>query len=50
MANNGQPGRPFAAAGFGVMAPWVTRRWRTAGWLTIAVFLMARSIDGTRAG
>lgn len=37
------------AAGFGVLAPWVNRRWRTAGWLTILVFLVARSIDGTRA-
>jgi glycosyltransferase 2 family protein len=37
------------AAGFGVLAPWVSRRWRIAGWITIGVFLVARSIDGTRA-
>ncbi len=37
------------AAGFGVLAPWVNRRWRLAGWMTIGVFLVARSIDGTRA-
>jgi undecaprenyl-diphosphatase len=37
------------AAGLGVLAPWVNRRWRAAGWITIGVFLIARSIDGTRA-
>jgi undecaprenyl-diphosphatase len=37
------------AAGFGVLGPWVSRRWRVAGWITIGVFLIARSIDGTRA-
>lgn len=37
------------AGGFGVLAPWVGRRWRLAGWATVAVFLIARSIDGTRA-
>jgi glycosyltransferase 2 family protein len=37
------------AAGFGVIVPWVSRRWRVAGWITIAVFLVARSIDGTTA-
>ena len=37
------------AAGFGVLSGWVNRRWRIAGWVTIGVFLVARSIDGTRA-
>jgi uncharacterized membrane protein YbhN (UPF0104 family)/tRNA A-37 threonylcarbamoyl transferase component Bud32 len=37
------------AAGFGVLAPWVNRRWRMAGWVTLGVFLLTRSIDGTRA-
>jgi undecaprenyl-diphosphatase len=37
------------AAGFGVLAPWVNRRWRAAGWITIGVFLIARSLDGTQA-
>jgi glycosyltransferase 2 family protein len=37
------------AAGFGVLAPWVTRRWRFAGWVGIAVFLVVRSMDGTQA-
>ena len=37
------------AAGFGVLSAWVNRRWRIAGWVTIGVFLVARSIDGTRA-
>lgn len=38
----------FAAA-FGVLAPWVNRRWKTAGWITIGVFLITRSLDGTQA-
>jgi undecaprenyl-diphosphatase len=37
------------AGGFGVLVPWVGRRWRLAGWITIGAFLIARSIDGTRA-
>ncbi len=32
------------AAGFSVMVPWVNGRWRVAGWITIAVFLAARTI------
>ena len=36
------------AAGFGVLAPWINRRWRAAGWMTIGVFLVARSLDGTQ--
>ena len=38
----------FSAA-FGVLSPWVNRRWRIAGWVTVGVFLVARSIDGTQA-
>ncbi|MDJ0792353.1 MAG: lysylphosphatidylglycerol synthase transmembrane domain-containing protein [Acidimicrobiia bacterium] len=38
----------FSAA-FSVLSPWVNRRWRIAGWVTIGVFLIARSIDGTQA-
>jgi undecaprenyl-diphosphatase len=32
------------AAGFGVMVPWISARWRAAGWITIVVFLISRTI------
>ncbi len=37
------------AAGFSVLAPWLSRRWRRAGTLLIAFFLVVRSVDGVVA-
>jgi len=34
------------SAGFSVLTPWLTRRWRRAGEVLIAFFLVVRSIDG----
>ncbi len=34
------------AAGFSVLTPWLSRRWRRAGTLLIAFFLVVRSVDG----
>ena len=35
------------SAAFGVLVPWINRRWRIAGWVTLALFMIVRSIDGT---
>jgi undecaprenyl-diphosphatase len=35
------------AAGFSVLVPWINSRWRAAGWITIALFVVARTIGAT---
>ncbi len=34
------------AAAFSTLTPWLNRRWRRAGWITLFVFLSVRLIDG----
>lgn len=34
------------AAGLSTLAPWLSRRWRRAGWVTLLAFLAVRLIDG----
>ena len=34
------------AAGLSTLTPWLNRRWRRAGWITLLVFLTVRLIDG----
>lgn len=34
------------AAGFSTLTPWLNRRWRRAGWILLALFLIVRLIDG----
>ena len=36
-------------AGFSVLSPWVSRRWRRAGWIAIGLFLVVRVLDGVVA-
>ncbi len=34
------------AAGLAVLAPWLNRRWRRAGWVLLLLFLAVRLVDG----
>jgi uncharacterized membrane protein YbhN (UPF0104 family)/tRNA A-37 threonylcarbamoyl transferase component Bud32 len=52
LPGDGFPSAPYLAAiaaVFSSLAPWLDRRWRTAGWTMLTAFAVVRLLDGTVA-